>query len=487
MTFRDQLRYSFDHLRKTRLRTFLTTFGVVIGIGAMASMVSVGAGMQRNVMKAFNEENLLTSITVRPASLRQAPAAEERLDPDSPEGRRVMELETVEAGSDTFPPLDDEAVNRIRDLRGVRVAYPVATVPGLLRIGETRRFVTLEGMPADVLGDDLERDRVDLLAGRMYRIGETDGIILSRRAAEDLLPEGAGLDTLIGREVSFMVVQMSGEEGTGADQFELPDDLELPPMLRSIPLAGLLRGLPGGGLQSVQLDLRVVGIVGGIGTFGDFLGTSVYAPLEVVMPFYGSAFRSLEAMMTGQVRGEAYRDVQVIAEDVVVVPSVQERIEELGFRTSSILDDLSEMRVAFVIANSFLAILGGISLFVASMMIINTLVMAVLERTREIGLLKALGAGKGDVLRLFLTEATVIGLLGGIGGLALGWIVARIANAFANYQLVRAGDIQIDIVAFPLWLILGGMLIAIAVSLLAGFYPARRAARVDPVVALRHF
>ena len=98
-----------------------------------------------------------------------------------------------------------------------------------------------------------------------------------------------------------------------------------------------------------------------------------------------------------------------------------------------------------------------------------------------------MGASNGDVMRLFLTEAAVIGLLGGIGGLLLGWIVAEITNVFANLQFQRAGEIQVDLVAFPFWLIFGGLFFAIGVSLLAGWYPARRAARVDPVVALRHY
>ena len=137
--------------------------------------------------------------------------------------------------------------------------------------------------------------------------------------------------------------------------------------------------------------------------------------------------------------------------------------------------------------NGFLATIGGVSLFVATMMIINTLVMAVLERRREIGLLKSLGASNGDVVRLFLTEASVIGALGGVGGLLLGYLVARITSALANAQAVRAGATGLDLVAFPIWLILGAMALAVAVSVAAGLYPARRAARVDPVVALRQF
>jgi putative ABC transport system permease protein len=113
--------------------------------------------------------------------------------------------------------------------------------------------------------------------------------------------------------------------------------------------------------------------------------------------------------------------------------------------------------------------------------------MAVLERTGEIGLLKSMGATDNDVTRLFLTEAGVIGLVGGVGGLLLGYAVARVTNAIANFQFERVGEVRVDLVAFSFWLILGGLAFAVIASVVAGFYPARRAAKVDPVVALRHY
>jgi putative ABC transport system permease protein len=98
-----------------------------------------------------------------------------------------------------------------------------------------------------------------------------------------------------------------------------------------------------------------------------------------------------------------------------------------------------------------------------------------------------MGATDGDVMRLFLTEAGVFGICGGVGGLLLGYVVARVTNAIANVQFLRAGDVAVDLVAFTVWLMLGGMAFALLVSLVAGYYPARRAAKVDPVVALHHF
>jgi ABC-type antimicrobial peptide transport system permease subunit len=127
-----------------------------------------------------------------------------------------------------------------------------------------------------------------------------------------------------------------------------------------------------------------------------------------------------------------------------------------------------------------------VALVVAGLGIINTLLIAVLERYQEIGICKAIGASDGDLIVLFLTEAGIIGLMGGLGGLVMGrgvaWVLEIAANAYARSEGVMG---HLDIFAFPLWLLAATVLFAAVISVLAGVYPARRAARVDPIKALR--
>ncbi|MBW7992188.1 MAG: FtsX-like permease family protein [Planctomycetes bacterium] len=108
------------------------------------------------------------------------------------------------------------------------------------------------------------------------------------------------------------------------------------------------------------------------------------------------------------------------------------------------------------------------------------------ERYREIGIMKAVGASEKDVKKIFFFESGVIGFLGGVFGLALGWVVSMVINQIANHFLVKQGAPYTDYFSFPWWLCLGAIAFFILVSLAAGLYPAARAARVDPVVALRH-
>jgi putative ABC transport system permease protein len=165
---------------------------------------------------------------------------------------------------------------------------------------------------------------------------------------------------------------------------------------------------------------------------------------------------------------------------------VEKKIKAMGFQTETLLARVKQIREAFLIMDLVLTSVGTVALVVAGLGIINTLLMAVLERYREIGTYKALGASDGDVRVIFLSEAGLVGLTGGLGGLALGRVVAWIIEIVVN-GIARNRGIDEPIVAFsfPFLLLAGAVLFAIAVSLVSGVYPAMRAARIDPIQALR--
>jgi putative ABC transport system permease protein len=140
----------------------------------------------------------------------------------------------------------------------------------------------------------------------------------------------------------------------------------------------------------------------------------------------------------------------------------------------------------FAILDLLLGIFGSLALAVASMGIVNTLVMAIRERRREIGVFKALGASDRDIRQLFFAEAGVMGLAGGLAGVALGWGIGR-AIQFATGAYLRSMSLPVEnIWTVPWWLAAGGIAFALVISLAAGIYPASRAARLDPVQALRY-
>ena len=147
---------------------------------------------------------------------------------------------------------------------------------------------------------------------------------------------------------------------------------------------------------------------------------------------------------------------------------------------------LKGMRIGFMLLDMFLFGIGMIAITVACLGIVNTMVMSILERYREIGIMKAIGAGDSDVKKIIFFETATIGFLGGVFGLILGWLVSSIINFVVNQFISRQGAPYVDCFSFPWWLCLGAITFSILISLLAGIYPTIRAARVDPVIALRH-
>ncbi|MGC1490708.1 MAG: FtsX-like permease family protein, partial [Candidatus Acidiferrum sp.] len=176
----------------------------------------------------------------------------------------------------------------------------------------------------------------------------------------------------------------------------------------------------------------------------------------------------------------------VRAKSPTQVQGIETAVKNMGFGAFSLLDATRNLQLFFTIFDLLLAIFGSLALAVATLGIINTLVMAILERRREIGVLKALGAADRDVKQLFFVEAGVMGLLGGVLGVIFGWFIGRAVTWGTNLYLHRQNLPSAHVFSVPLWLVCGAILFAVLVSLVAGLYPASRAARLNPVEALRY-
>lgn len=147
---------------------------------------------------------------------------------------------------------------------------------------------------------------------------------------------------------------------------------------------------------------------------------------------------------------------------------------------------LAQFFSIFNIISYILGTIGAISLLVASIGIINTMTMATYERTREIGILRAIGASKSVIKKLFLFESAVIGLLGGIAGISLAVVLGTLGNRIISSMLEQQNLATGKIIIFPIWLVFGTLVFTTLIGVLAGIYPAIRAARLKPVDALRY-
>jgi putative ABC transport system permease protein len=215
-------------------------------------------------------------------------------------------------------------------------------------------------------------------------------------------------------------------------------------------------------------------------------GARVFLPLQMVEDLHIMLPTGMRESEPNFSSVPTYLSLSVRLKSPNNVESVQDAIKKLGFNTFSILDATRSLRRFFAVLDLFLGIFGSLALTVAALGIVNTLVMAILERRREIGIMKAIGASDGDVKKLFFAEAAVMGLVGGILGVALGWSIGRVINIGTNIYLRRQDLPAENLWAVPWWLIVGAIVFAVLVSMISGLYPAARAARLDPVQALRY-
>jgi putative ABC transport system permease protein len=189
---------------------------------------------------------------------------------------------------------------------------------------------------------------------------------------------------------------------------------------------------------------------------------------------------------------EGYDQASIIPRTPGDSLAIEQELLGRGFYAMSARTMMQAINILFVMIQAVLGGVGGIALLVAGVGIANTLTMAIYERTREIGLMKALGASNRDVMFIFLGEAGAIGFLGGLGGVIVGLVLSGVANLLYGVYLqsrgvsAAAAGASSSITSIPLWLPVAAILFATVVGLLSGLYPAQRAARLEPVVALKY-
>ncbi|HLM57430.1 MAG TPA: ABC transporter permease [Pyrinomonadaceae bacterium] len=469
MSFFDILRLALRNLRESRLRVALTTTGVVIGVAVVISMISFGLGLQRDALSRFQNLDGLSEIHVFGRSLFSL-AANKEGRPDA----RAAQAPSQAPGGDFTPDyvperaLDDRALEEIAQIPGVVYVRPHINFSAYARANNRTVMETFRGAPVPDPSTRLKSYAV----GRMISGPDADEVVVTQSFARRFGYEK--LSDAVGQTVEIMDAPAT-PEGNG-EAGAAPDELVV---ARTYRIVGVLAEEPGGN--------RFRGLTA---------PSNIYLPLDAARrwkdehpdPLGRVALRL--ARQNGTVGGGenvSFTTAVVRVGDPVQLSEVRARLSQLGFGSFSFVDEFKQIRSIFLIINSALALLGGISLLVASLGIANTMLMSTIERTREIGIMKAIGAEDREIKQIFFVEASVIGLAGGIVGALLAWGVDELANRLAyRFILKPQGVDYLEFFWLPPYLWLGALALALLVSVLATLYPASRAARVDPVTALRH-
>ncbi|MBI3268875.1 MAG: ABC transporter permease [Planctomycetes bacterium] len=454
MTARDGFRFALSNLLQQKVRTLLTTMGVVIGVGAVVLMVSGGIGLQRQVLKQFESVEAMSSIMVLPIKVDLTNWSFEPKQLPTPKS------------------LNDRVIADLRRLEGVTAVYPNVHFHLPLSAGKRKIRVDVAGLPLEGVTTGL---REAVVAGGLWA-QEGAHVLLTTQAAKALdlgAPEAA-----IGKEVRFVLRSEreddeTGAPGTPADPGEKNGSAEpsAPPAVTPKPP------------EDCPEVFTVVGVYDPE-KYKGFGGGQVFLPLAVSLKVRRTAGQD-RGGFRGLKKGE-YGELVVHVASPELVKGVSEEIRSRGMGTITADDLISQLNILFLVIEGFLGCLGGVGLLVAFVGIVNTMLMSILERTREIGIMKAVGARNRDVRRIFLIEATTIGLVGGALGIFGGWFVGVGLNLAVRLWLGTKGGPK-DVSVFQVSWLLGAaaMLFSVLVSALAGVYPAWRAARLDPVKALR--
>jgi len=458
MRISDYIEQSFSNLRKKKLRTFLTTFGVVIGIGALVSMFSFGKGVQKNVTDSFKEMGLFNYIAVYSASNRSR-IEQAHTDPDEQHDQIQNEQVPDLANS---PILDDDFLQEVIKMKGVETAFPEIRFPALIKFREKEQFSIVQVMSADVCQSELMK----LRAGKAYVDDAENSLIITDSLLRRM--DVKDFETALGEEIEISTLAIDSALLNPANMMSIMQGDKLPFSKESysFTIAGVAERMGMGGFIPVRSD--------------------VYMPPGPAEGMKKISLTSIRDFFQPAEKLKGYSAVTIKVASVKYIDTIKEQMEAKGLKTFALIDQLKEIKTAFLFMDMFLAAVAMIGITVASLGIINTMVMSILERYREIGIMKAIGASDKDVKKIFFFESGMIGFLGGIFGLALGWFVSTVINQIANHFLAKQGVPYVNYFSFPLWLCLGAVAFSILVSLAAGLYPALRAARVDPVVALRH-
>jgi putative ABC transport system permease protein len=454
------------NLREAVLRNSLTTLGISVGVASLVALLSLGVGLQQLVDRSVARAGLFDTVSVR--SRQSAPFGQ-----PGGGGRNPR------AAADFVAPraLDDAARKEIAALPDVLEVNPEVRFTAEARREPSSQLVMVAGMAQS----SESSGTLDGLNGHFFSGPEAEEAIIQGDLAKRLVDAGQAPSSLLGQQLTLRFAQRQA----------LPPPSQQAPTDAPNQAVGPDEEAMGFSIVPSEKKFLVVGVTptsdsGGGGQVG-FNTAGIYLPLSVA--------EKLQVVQQGDLRdvsratpseGVRYAALNIRATSPTAVAQIEASVTHMGFAAFSLIDVARNLRTFFAIFDMFLGIFGSLALAVASLGIINTLVMAILERRREIGVLKALGAADRDVRRLFFAEAGVMGLAGGMFGVVLGWVIGRAIQLASVIYLRRQGVNPPNIWSVPWWLVIGAIVFAVVVSLASGIYPASRAARLDPVEALRY-
>ncbi|OEH86701.1 ABC transporter [Desulfuribacillus stibiiarsenatis] len=449
MHSRDLLRMAVGNLIRRKARSLLTILGVVIGTASIVIMLSLGFAMDQSFKEQLSYMGDLTVI-------------------------EIHNYGYVEPGQkqSQSPKLDDQAVASLRKIDGVKGVMPIKTAYMKMGAGRMIGHVSIIGIDPDVM----EAFDFKVSDGRLLMATDKDAIVFGKNIPYNFYNPrlrnqhygwmGGGQPLSIDLMTSKLLITSDMNYGEPRSNFNNDGNENIQP--------------------GKTYDVKAVGMLAESFSEKDH---NVYMHIDTLEKIQAEDRRNQKQQdrnMNPQ-NDNKYERISVKVEDFTLVEGVQEIIKSMGFQSHSLTDILKSMKETSRKMQAILGGIGGVSLFVAAIGITNTMIMSIYERTREIGVMKVIGADLDDIKKMFLIEAGFIGFFGGLLGVAFSYGVSMILNTVGSSMMgpMGPGGSTTGLSVIPIELSLVAIVFATFIGLIAGYSPARRAMNISALDAIR--
>lgn len=472
MRLRDYILTAFSNIRRQKLRSALTIFAIVIGAASVTIMLALVTGAKGFFKDQVEANGLLQQVAVSSKS-------------------DITDFNDASHGGggncDSCTKLTDALVTKIKTVPHVTGVARQLQIGMFEAIGYGGKKLTLQQVFANDANGIIANN---ILAGRDINANDQSGVVVITSDYADKFGFKKNYQALIGKQVSLQ--SRDFYTGVGAE-------IQPPPQCNG-PCNNGPQQLP------TTLTARIVGVMDSNERsaavkvpFNWAIGMNeqrMYQSTPADQAAQQAACRNIRGpcnsqprmslVTTNMVDRNGYDQLTVKVDNSKNAKQVAAAIRKFGVGAADAESMINAQLSVFNIVGLVLGGIGGIALAVAAIGVVNTMVMAILERTREIGVMRAVGARRSTVSRLFMFEASLLGFWGGVFGVAAGFGLISVANVFINKQLASNSVKAHNIISLPIWLILTIIIATTVIGMLAGLYPAHRAARLDPVEALHY-
>ncbi len=438
---------SGQNLLRRKTRSILTIVGVMIGTASIVIMLSLGLAMDKQFQEQISQMGSLNIIDIQPAYYGM----------EKPGANTQNAL------------LNDQAVAQFEKMAGVEAVMPQKVSYYKVVAGKMVGQIGVIGIKPE----NLEAFDFTIEEGRLLLGSDKEAIIFGSQIA-----------------YNFYNPRLSnsgyyGPMGDAPPEVDLISD-------KLLLTADMSYGerVPGGtdpDFKPPKLhEIKGVGILKQTNNEQDYNAYMNIAYLEKIIAedLKNERANSNERPINENNQNQ-YDSIKVKCENIEVVAAVQKKIQDLGYTAYSLTDVLESMKKTSRTIQAVLGGIGAVSLLVAAIGITNTMIMSIYERTKEIGIIKVLGADIADIKKLFLLEAALIGLIGGVIGLLLSYLVSWILNSFVPNMMGGMAESTTGISYIPFTLAIGALAFSTMVGIIAGYSPAHRAMNLSALEAIR--